>query len=291
MRCENMDKIYKIMDTFGIPRDEITITRLQSEEDGEFYQVWRLDLPHGSWILKEAKGDEETIYTHYLAGTSLYTPQLFGVYMVDDKKYLLLEYIEGHDMRKCNRNDLTLVLDTLIDMQKEYWMGEDPFQTFEKSLQGRKNRRQFLLDSRLEAAYDAYLQEYMTMPRTLCHDDLLPFNVIISDDRAVLIDWETGGMLPYLTSFARLIAHGEEEENAFFYLQNADRDFAIDYFYQHFARKMGISQADYSRCLDFCLFYEYCEWVFVGNKYGNQDSERFRKYSQLATLQAQKLGF
>lgn len=54
-------------------------------------------------------------------------------------------------------------------------------------------------------------------------DDLLPFNVIVSDDRAVLIDWEYGGILPYPSSFARLIAHGEEAEDSLFHMTREDR--------------------------------------------------------------------
>ena len=83
---------------------------------------------------------------------------------------------------------------------------------------------------RLEEAYASFMKIYQTTPRTLCHDDLLPFNLLIGE-RAVLIDWEYGGVLPYPTSFARLIAHGREEEGAFFCMTREDRVFAIQYYY------------------------------------------------------------
>ena len=66
-----------------------------------------------------------------------------------------------------------------------------------------------------ERAYEQYLQIYSDVPRTLCHDDLLPFNVLCAKERAVIIDWEYAGILPYPTSLARLIAHCEEDESAF----------------------------------------------------------------------------
>ena len=130
----------------------------------------------------------------------------------------------------------------------------------------------------MERVYDAYLEAYVSMPGSLCHDDLLPFNVLVNDDRAVLIDWEYAGILPYATSLARLIAHCEEDENAFFFMKNVDKAFAIDYYFEHLAFPMGISREVFDRHLQLCLFYDYCEWVYVGNRYGNTDSQRFRDY-------------
>ena len=83
---------------------------------------------------------------------------------------------------------------------------------------GGGNRGNSLGDADLERAYERFLQIYGEIPRTLCHDDLLPSMCFCSGDRAVLIDWEYALILPYPTSLARLIAHGEEDENAFFHM-------------------------------------------------------------------------
>ena len=37
------------------------------------------------------------------------------------------------------------------------------------------------------------------------------------------------------------------------------------------------------------LFYEYCEWVFVGNKYNATDGEYYKKYLPIAKHQATKI--
>ena len=130
---------------------------------------------------------------------------------------------------------------------------------------------------------------YHSVPRALCHDDLLPFNVIASDHRAVLIDWECGGILPYPTSFARLIAHGEDTEDALFFMTPEDRAFAIDYYYEKLLKDMGISYTEWRKTLEYFLFYEYCEWVFVGNKYDAKNSDFYKKYLPIAKHQAEKL--
>lgn len=268
-----------------------SISQMQNDEDGDLYSVWRLDYPDKSYILKQAKGNECAIYQQYFMHPAVYAPEIHGITHFENKDYLLMEYISGHDLKKCNREDLIRVLDSLIHMQKDFWQAPDPLDSFAHSLNRRNNRRAFLPELRLVRAYDAYLEAYQSMPRCLCHDDLLPFNVILSQDRAVLIDWEVGGILPYPTSLARLIAHGEEKEDAFFYMKESDRAYAMDYYYQHFVEQLGISRADFNRSMALCLFYEYCEWVYVGNKYGDTQNARYRHYLKKAMSFAADLGF
>lgn len=282
--------IDKILNSMGLRETPVAITQLQHEEDEDFYHVWRLDFASYSRVLKKAKGQESQLYHCYFDTPRSYAPRLYATGEYDGETYLLMEYIPGYDLQKCTREDLILALDGLITMQKEHFSAEDPLETFPKSLQNRKARRHFLRDPRLERAYDAYLAEYMTMPKCLCHDDLLPFNVRISGNRAVLIDWEVGGILPYPTSLARLIAHAEETEDAFFYLKEEDRSFALDYYFQHFVKEINISRQDFDRHMALCLFYEYCEWVYVGNKYDDRGA-RFRAYYKKALHQAGCLGF
>ena len=68
-----------------------------------------------------------------------------------------------------------------------------------------------------------------------------------------------------------------------------DKDFATDYYYAHLLRDKDISYTDWRNTLEYFLFYEYCEWVSVGNKYGNTDSEYYKKYLPLARQQASKI--
>ena len=110
-----------------------------------------------------------------------------------------------------------------------------------------------------------------------------------SGDRAVLIAWEYALILPYPTSQARLIAHGEEDENAFFHMTQLDREFATQYYFEHFIREKGIEYPEYRRTLDYFLLYEYCEWVAIGVKYGETNTERYRMYYAKAKEHLKKL--
>ena len=176
-------------------------------------------------------------------------------------------------------------LDALIAMQKQWWEApgfDNAAFCVEKARPGRIRRGEDLGNAQLKQAYKAYLAYWETLPRTLCHEDLLPFNILIGRDGAKLIDWELAGMQPYLSSLARLIAHGEEETNAFFHMTEADRSFAIDYYYQNLVQEKGISRCEYRQALDAFLLYEYCEWIMLGIRYGNEDSPRYRRYLTLA---------
>ena len=287
------EKIRSVLHQMGIS-DVRALSQFQNEEDQDYYNVWRVDTPAQSFVLKRAKGYEIETYRSFFTQESEYAPRMFGAAEMDGEDYLLLEFVQGRNMMRCSREDLTRALDAMIAMQKVHWNDSAQAsvgQSFERSMQGRQNRRNYLLDPRLEAAYDAYLAEYTRIPRTLCHDDLLPFNVICSDSRAVFIDWEYGGILPYPTSIARLIAHSQEDVDTFFYMKDADKHEAVERYYHELVSHHGISYDDFCRSLDLFLFYEYCEWVYVGNKYGETDTDRFRQYHKLATEMAAKLGF
>ena len=269
-----------------------TVTQLKHEEDDELYQVWRIDSDNHRYILKEAKGNESEIYQSFLAELKDSIPTLYQVITTDEKIYLLMEYVEGENLCKCNRTKLICALDALISLQQKSWESQhiDHFgDFFDKSLMQRQNRGKYLYDSLLEEVYGKFLSVYQSIPKTLCHDDLLPFNIIISDQKAFLIDWELGGILPYPISFARLIAHAEDDTDALFYMTNADKDFAIDYYYDNLLKEKGISYVEWLNTLEYFLFYEYCEWVFVGNKYNATDSKYYQKYIPIAKQQATKL--
>lgn len=281
-----IQKILKQIDAVSISPNAI-ITQLLHEEDNEPYQVWRIDTENNSYILKQAKENEAEIYQSILAPLTDGIPTIYQTITIEDKIYLLMEYIDGEDLCKCNRAKLTSALDALISLQIETW--ESSSYGFDNSLKHRENRGNYLNDPLLEIAYGRFLQVYQSTPRALCHDDLLPFNVIASDQKAVLIDWEVGGILPYPTSFARLIAHAEENAGALFYMTQADKEFAIDYYYEHLLKHKGISYAQWRDALEFFLFYEYCEWVYVVNKYNATDGEYYKKYLPIAKKQAEKL--
>mgnify|MGYP003291561478 CR=1 FL=1 len=279
-----LDRVYSVLEEMDIG-EWVSVAPVLREEDGSFYDVWTVTTTVETYILKKAKEREYAVYTDLLKEAPSGAPKLLTALRFMEEDYLLLEYVRGENLCKCDRERLKLVLEALIALQEHFW-GKTEFDgvavPFEESLAHRKNRGKYLNDGEIEKAYADFLQQYPNLPRTLCHDDLLPFNVIAGEQDAKLIDWESAGILPYPVSLARLIAHGEEKADAFFFMTEADRQFAIDYYYDRLIRSKGIGYADYRKALDGCLLYEYCEWIMLGVKYPEGDMTRYRQYLRKA---------
>lgn len=278
-----------ILKQMGI-ENVLEVTPFPREEDDTLYEVWKVTTPEGEYVLKKAKSHELAVYDAFFREDLSGAPRFLGSVKAENESWFLMEYVKGTDLRRCGRESLTAALDALISLQDRFW--ESPKTagySFEESLQSRKNRGSFLNDPLLERAYDNFLDLYESLPRTLCHDDLLPFNVLVDGDKATIIDWEYAGILPYPTSLVRLIAHGREAEDAFFYMTEADKTFAIDYYYEHLVRSKGISYEDYRWAVDYFLLYEYCEWIMLGNKYPDEDIPRAKEYLIIAKAHIQHL--
>jgi len=265
------------------------MTLIPHEEGGGFYSAWKVDCFGGTFFLKQSCPTELSIYER-TARDSAGFPAYLGSAYFRGKPYLLLEYIEGHDMMRCTRGDLILVLDALIGIQRAYWQSSETVgDSFEKTFASCRNRRAFLQDARLLPAYDAFLAAYEQTPHTLCHNDLLPFNVRVDGRRAVLIDWEHGGILPYPLPLARLLAHTMEDPDALFFMTVEDRRFAILYYYDVLIKEAGISLDDYLHTLALFFLYEKTEWIYVYNRFKKRRDARFAAYQQSAHALAARL--
>jgi hypothetical protein len=281
--------VLQILSALGCTQPPLSAEPFIREEDGTAYNVWGVQFPDSIRVLKIAKGSEAEIYAHILGPKQPFAPCIYAAGIADGTQYLLMEYIPGENLMHCTREKLIFALDALSEMQSEFWQNTAHSQiglSFEDSISRRENRIKYLNDPELEQIYREFLREYRSVPRTLCHDDLLPFNVIIRKNRAVFIDWEVAGILPYPVSLARLIAHGEEGDGAFFFMTEEDKVFALDYYYQNLISQKGISREVYDRTMALFLFYELCEWIYLGNRYEDTDSVRFKCYLKKAKAMA-----
>ena len=158
------------------------VTTFKHEEDDEDYAVWKIEENGRKYVLKKADEQELMIYHAFLSDLDRGAPHLYKSLNFQGNVYLLMEYVEGHDLRKCDRESLTAVLDALIYLQNQYWERRDLESAgfgFSASLPGREKRGNSLGDADLERVYERFLQIYAEIPRALCHDDLLPFNVLL----------------------------------------------------------------------------------------------------------------
>ena len=257
----------------------------RTEEDGSAYAVWKLDTDRGPMVLKKTGDAERAVYeTFFSAGGPV--PKVYGF----AGEWMLMEFVSGETMSRCTRTRLIRTLDALCESQDKWWGDEDHADVgfgFDASWPGRCKRLSYMGD--LEKAYQAYLDEFARVPRTLCNDDMLPFNVLADEDRAVILDWEYGGILPYPCAIARFLAFGEEGD-VLFQMTEADRDFALTYYYEKLVAPRGISRAEFDRTMDLFFFKEYSEWVYCAALSGDYEMEYYKKYGPKAGDLARKLG-
>lgn len=259
-----------------------------SEEDGGAYQVWKISTDSVPLVIKKVTDRERETYQAFFPQDCSGVPVVYG--FADG--CMVMEYIEGHTLSDASRSDLVLFLDTLIQMQEQHWENHSQSSAgygFEVCCQNRMKRLPFMED--LKPCYEAYLDAFRTLPRTLCNDDLLPFNVMISGNRAVILDWELGGILPYPSALARLLAFGEEEEGALFRMSKTDRIFAVDYYYEHLIQRKGIRYEEYIQTMKLFFFKEYSEWIYCANSSGDFSGDYYKKYSVIARKLANELGY
>lgn len=284
-------RLCAVLALLGCSCDGVSARRFCAEEDGTPYNVWRIDTPQGAYVLKKTSPEERRVYEAFFTKEDTFVPAVYGYAEYEGELYMLMEYIDGQSMCNCTRKQLTLTLDSLIAMQERFWNDTahaDIGYGFSASWPNRKKRLQYMGD--LARAYSAYLEEFRTIPRTLCNDDMLPINVLVTKERSVIIDWEFGGILPYPCALARLIAFGEETPGELFYMSREDRDFALDYYYRRIISKKGIGREEYDRTMKLFFFKEYSEWVYCAGMSGDYDSPYYARYAPMAQQLAQELG-
>ena len=280
-------QINEILQESGLSAAVREATPFLAEEDGAEYSVWKITTDDGVLVLKDASTREaETYHAFFPLGGPV--PKIYSYC----KGHLLMEFIDGHTLSRCSRKDLILTLDALIAIQKQHWNNAALSAIgygFEQSYPNREKRLPYMED--LGDCYKDYLEAFRSVPRTLCNDDLLPFNIVISGDRAVILDWEYGGILPYPCSIARLLAFGEENEHAMFFMTREDRIFAVEYYYENLVSQMGIGYDAYIRTLKLFFFKEYSEWIYCANSSGDFSGAYYQKYSAIARKLAAELGY
>lgn len=254
----------------------LDIKQIKNEDGDDFYNVWMIVSDNNSYILKRSTENEISNYNVLL---NIPIPKYYGNLKYYNKLYILIEYLDGDNLMNGNLYKCTKAIDTIIEINKKYLNNEvELSDTFDKELIRINKRLEYLNDELLERKYLEFIDVYKKTIKTVCHNDLLPFNMIIVNNIAYLIDLENIGYLPYLLMFARFIAHYKDIKGYLFYLEDSVKEYLIKYYYDNFVSLLNKSYEEYLYELDLFLFFEYTEWVYVYNRYNIKKDERFNYY-------------
>lgn len=254
----------------------INIKQIKNEDGDDFYNVWLIVSDNNSYILKKSTENE---INNYNALLNIPIPKYYGYTKYYNKSYILIEYLDGDNLMNGNLGNCTKAIDTIIEINKKY-LNKDIVlsDTFDKELIRINRRFEYLNDELLEKKYLEFINVYKKTIKTVCHNDLLPFNMIIAKNNAYLIDLENIGFLPYPVMFARFIAHYKDVKGYLFYLEDEIKEYLIKYYYDNFVVSLNKTYEEYLYELELFLFFEYTEWIYVYNRYKFPKDERYYYY-------------
>ena len=268
---------------------DFTVEYFHYEETrGHYKNIYKIITTDKIYVLKKAKGNELDIYQN-LNNSSNHLPYFYGCCHYYKNDYVLIEYVNGHNLMKMDKESLIKIITAIIETQKKHWLSPLEFGlTNEELLKSRYNRLSYLPDE-LKETYVEYIECLKKAPVTFSHEDLLPFNVLINKDRVCFIDLEVGGILPYPTMLARLISHTKEDKDALFYLKKEDYDFAISYYFDNFIKEQGITYQEYIRTMNLFIFNELIEWIYVYKKNNFSLNDFYNSYYQKAIMKIEEI--
>ncbi|MFD3157307.1 phosphotransferase [Haloimpatiens sp. FM7330] len=211
---------------------QIYIERFHDNGEGvdRTYNVYKITVDEQIYILKKSDDKEIEVYEKFLVDKNLPVPKFEGWTCVNNKKWILIEYIDGTDLRMFNKDMAYGCIESLSQIFNMYWQ-KDNFKEnkidnrFERYWK-RINKRAKCLKNELKlaSAYRIFLDRQLVCPRTLCNGDFLQCNAIDNVDGIILIDWAFAGIMPYSLDVARLIVHGSEKNFPFpFYMTDEYR--------------------------------------------------------------------
>lgn len=247
------------------PAGPVTAERF-CDDDGDYrrrYNVYKITADGRARVLKKSDRREITLYRDFLRGKGFAVPEYLGGAEREGESWLLLEYIDGPDLRRFTPEMALAGAETLARIQNAYWDAPVDGGRFRRYRE-RVDRRARCLENypELAAAYRQFLARQEDCPRTLCSGDCLPCNGIFRDGRVWLLDWAFGGVLPYALDAARLIAHGAETREPYsfpFYMDTELRKTFLRAHYGRLERKPDWDQ--YIRDVRLAALNEYVEFL------------------------------
>lgn len=202
------------------------------EDEPKIYSVYKIVASEGEFVLKKSEDEEsfEAEKKHYSLLFGLPVPEFIGA----EDGFIMTRFVSGEDLKNATDEGVLAAAKSLAAIMNAYPMGRfydpDRFEIYLKRLERRagclKN------EPELARAFKLFFDRQKDIPLTLSNADLLPINVLYDGERAVIIDWEFGGFMPYDLDIIRFAAHGCEHGETPFFMTEAQKKLFIDAVYE-----------------------------------------------------------
>ncbi|MDE6127734.1 MAG: aminoglycoside phosphotransferase family protein, partial [Lachnospiraceae bacterium] len=249
------------------------------------YNVYKITADRKRYVLKKSDEREKNVYQNFLAGGSFHVPRFYGSIEAAGSLWILIEYIEGVDLRDFTEEEAYACADSITAIMNAYWQKEghevqlrhqdDRFEKYWARI--RKRAECLAKEPDLLQAYTVFLERQKTCPRTLCNGDFLQFNAIFREGSVYVIDWAFAGIMPYSLDIARLIAHGTKERATFpFYMTDIHRKIYIEEVYKKLEEKPDWEQ--YLSDIRLALLNEYVEFIEYDLNHPEEERDKVFAY-------------
>ncbi len=203
LTAEDYFALSAVIERLGIQNESI-----ERFIDARFEKIYDVYLLGGKTVLKkcDAKCRDKNKYDRYFAGHDFAVPKILDHVTVGEETYILMEYAEGSDARDCSAEDARQIGKELARIQSHYLMpgghtGAADFYFTKYVSKYCSKVKNYYHD--FDSVFQIVEKRFFEAPHSLIHDDLLPINVILGEQKPWIIDWATAGMFPYFLDLAR----------------------------------------------------------------------------------------
>ena len=255
-------ELQSVIERLSLQKEEDILRFVDTNLD-KIYDVYLIKIQGHTRILKklEERHFDKTKYDTYFAGKGFAVPEIFDTISIDGKDYVLMEMIEGPDARNCSIVDAEKIGLELARIQSCYLTNGGHTETAEyywnRYLEKYYEKLKAIF-SDIDDVWEKTKQRFFDVPQTLIHDDLLPINVLIGEDKPWIIDWEIAGIYPYFLDLARFAYVFCSVDNAFFISNEAAKAF-IDAYYEEMKKnpKFDIDKKQFLYDVAISTLYQY----------------------------------
>jgi hypothetical protein len=179
-------------------------------DEGKGYNTYKITVNGRSFVLKKYAYPEdlEDEVKQYSLLKGLPVPEL----LCAAEDCILMRFVPGDDLKDPTDESIRAFSKSLLAVMNAYPMGRG-YETarYERYLKRLEKRAGYLKNEpELMRAFGLFFERQKEIPLTLSNSDILPINVLYDGERAVIIDWEFGGFMPYALDIARFITHATE---------------------------------------------------------------------------------
>ncbi len=239
----------------------------------KIYDVYLINSKIKTVLKKSNKENGDIVtYNKYFKNYNFSVPKILDSFEVNGDYYVQMPFLNGTDARGCNQGDAERIGKALGRIQSFYL--EKPNKTerlidyFENHIKKHMNRvKTYYKDYDLIFTYVE--NRFFEVPLTLIHDDFLPINVFIDDEKINIIDWEYAQILPYFMDLARF-AYVYDMENKLSISSDSADSFLRSYY-----SEMKVNSNFKINYNDFCLdvaISAFCQYVLFLS-YSIKDNE------------------